>query len=565
MKKEQVKKGFALLLSAVMVLSVSGCGNTGTADATAATTTDTVATASATETSSTGESVVYRSAVTEELNSLDPSFNQYATSLAMISNTNEGLYKYDRDGQITFGMAESVDISDDECTYTFHIRDAYWSNGDPVTANDWEYSWKRLADPANACPQSFFLVTAGIKNAYAVCYEGGDIDTLGVKAIDDKTLVVELSAPRSYLTYLLCNTTCLMPINQKFCEEMGDQFMLDKEHAISCGAYVMSEWEVGGTKYILDKNPTYYDADNVTCERLEYTLLTDTQQTILAYENGDLDIVKLSGDYIQMYANNPDLITTGYPGLFFIAFNTQSEYLSNQNLRLAISTAINKEPIISNILCDGSFTADYAIPSDFAATSGGKSFRDAIGAPTYNCYDLTAAASYWEKAKEELGTDNITLEFLYNEDSTLASVAAYIQSELQTNLPSLTVELRCTSYNQRLQDMSSGNYDFGLTRWYADYQDPLTYLDMWIASSSLNYEKWTNPEYEDLYVKVTGEYATDEEARLDAYKRMEKIVLDEAVICPLYQPVNQYLRTQKYDYVITPVGGTVTRYTDWAK
>ena len=232
---------------------------------------------------------------------------------------------------------------------------------------------------------------------------------------------------------------------------------------------------------------------------------------------------------------------------------------------LAISTAINKEPIISNILCDGSFAADYAIPSDFAATSSGKSFRETIGNPTYNAYDLTAAASYWEAAKAELGTDNITLEFLYNEDSTLASVAAYIQSELQNNLPGLTVELRCTSYNQRLQDMGSGNYDFGLTRWYADYQDPLTYLDMWIASSSLNYEKWTDPEYEDLYVKVTGEYATDEEARLDAYKRMEEIVLEQAVICPLYQPVNQYLRTQKYDYVITPVGGTVTRYTDWAK
>ena len=199
MKKEQLKKGFALLLSAAMVFSMAGCGSSSATDAATATT-DTVAATETADTSTTGESVVYRSSVTEELNSLDPSFNQYATSLAMIGNTNEGLYKYDRDGQITLGMAESVDISDDECNYTFHIRDAYWSNGDPVTANDWEYSWKRLADPVNACPQSFFLVTAGIKNAYEVCYEGADVDTLGVKATDDKTLVVELSAPRSYLT-----------------------------------------------------------------------------------------------------------------------------------------------------------------------------------------------------------------------------------------------------------------------------------------------------------------------------------------------------------------------------
>ena len=215
MKKEQWKKGFAVLLSAAMVVSLAACGNT---SSTSTTTVEDTATAT-TSTADTGETVVYRSAITEELNSLDPSFNQYATSLTMIGCTNEGLYKYDKEGQISLGMAESVDISEDECTYTFHIRDAYWSNGDSVTANDWEYSWKRLADPANACPQSFFLVTAGIKNAYAVCYEGADVDTLGVKAVDDKTLVVELSAPRSYLTYLLCNTTCLMPINQSFCEE----------------------------------------------------------------------------------------------------------------------------------------------------------------------------------------------------------------------------------------------------------------------------------------------------------------------------------------------------------
>lgn len=561
MKKEHWRKGFAVLLSAVMAVSLAACGSTGS---TSTTTVEDAATAT-TSTLDTGEAVVYRSAITEELNSLDPSFNQYSTSLTMIGCTNEGLYKYDKNGQISLGMAESVDISEDECTYTFHIRDAYWSNGEPVTANDWEYSWKRLANPANACPQSFFLVTAGIKNAYAVCYEGADIDTLGVTAVDDKTLVVELSAPKSYLTYLLCNTTCLMPINQSFCEECGDQFMLDKDHTISCGAYLMSEWEVGGTKYVLEKNPDYYDAENVTCQRLEYTLLTDTQQTILAYENGDLDIVQLTGDYIQMYANDPDLLTIGYPGLFFIAFNTQNEYLSNTNLRLAISTAINKEPIVSNILCDGSFTADYAIPSDFAATSDGTNFREAIGNPSYNAYDLEAASAYWEAAKAELGTDSITLEFLYNEDSTLASVAAYIQSELQNNLPGLTVELRCTSYNQRLQDMSDGNYDFGLTRWYADYQDALTYLDMWISTSSLNYEQWTNQEYEDLYIKVTGEYATDETARLDGYKRMEEIILNEAVICPLYQPVRQYLRTQKYNYVVTSTGGTVTKYTDWAK
>lgn len=190
-----------------------------------------------------------------------------------------------------------------------------------------------------------------------------------------------------------------------------------------------------------------------------------------------------------------------------------------------------------------------------------QSYCESCGNPTYNSYDVATAQAYWEAAKAELGTDTINLEFLYNEDSTLATVAAFIQSEIQQNLPGITVDLRCVSYNQRLEEMSNGTYDFGLTRWYADYQDPLTFLDMWIETSSLNYENWTNPEYEELYTKVTNEYATDEENRLAAYARMEEIVLGEAAICPLYQPSTVYLRNTDLEFTFTSTGSTVIKYT----
>lgn len=559
MKKFELRRGLALFTSMVLTMGLVACGSS---NENTAVSSETSSVTEVTSTTDAAEELVYRSALTEELNSLDPSYNQYATSITLIGYCNEGLYKYGPDGSLTFGLADSCDVSDDNLTYTFHIReDAKWSNGDPVTANDFEYSWKRLANPDNGAPQAFFLVTLGVKNAYDVCYGGADIDTLGVKALDDNTLQVELSSPRAYFQNLLCTSTCLMPINQAYCEETGDQFMLDKDHSISCGPYILTTWEVGGTKYILEKNPTYYDADSITVDKLEYTIITDKQQQVLAWESGELDQLSLTGDYISIYNDDPAKDVFGNSGIFFIAFNTEDEYLSNKNLRLAISTAINKQTIVDNILGDGSFVADYAIPASFAETSTGTSFREAIGNPTYNSYDLAAAASYWEAAKEELGTDAITLEFLYNEDSTLASVATFIQSELQTNLPGLTINLRCVSYNQRLEEMSNGSYDFGLTRWYADYQDPLTFLDMWISTSSLNYEKWTNPEYEDLYLKVTGEYAADEENRLAAYERMEEIVLGEAAICPLYQPTTVYLKNTDLNFVYNSQGYTVVKYT----
>lgn len=556
MKKSVRMKLGSILLSTSIALSLCGCGSSSTNAASSQGT--------ATESSEDSSEVVLRQALTEELNSLDPNYNYSATSMGMISNTNEGLYKYGPDGSVTLGMASDVSISDDGCTYTFTIRDdAYWSNGDPVTANDFYYSWRRLANPENGCTYAYMLVTAGVKNAESVVAGESPLDDLGISAPDDKTFIVELSAPKSYFTELLASGTYFMPVDEEFCEETGDQFMLDKDHSISCGAYIMTDWEVGGTTYTLEKNPTYYDADSVTCDKLEYTLITDEQQDILAWENGDLDVVTLSGDYVKTYADDPAKVVSNYPGLFFISFNTENEYLANQNLRLAISTAINKEPIVDNILCDGSSVANYAIPAGFAKDSNGITYRENAGNPEYNTYDTEKATAYFEAAKEELGTDSITLQLLYNEDSSLASIAAYVQSELQNNLPGLTVELQCTSYNQRLTDMGNGDYEMGITRWYADYQDASTYLDMWIESSNLNYGSWYNEEYNTLYSEVVGELATKEEERIAAQTEMEKIIMEDAAICPLYQPSTVYLKNTDFNFVLTPTGMTVTRYTTY--
>ncbi|MBO5282545.1 MAG: peptide ABC transporter substrate-binding protein [Lachnospiraceae bacterium] len=567
MKKSFLRKSLSALLAAALALSLAACGNpsdtgtgsTGTANGSSVGSGDGAGTEAA------GGTIDLKYALGEELNSLDPNYNYSATSMGMIMNTNEGLYKYGADGNIGLGLASDVQISEDGCTYTFTIRDdAYWSNGDPVTANDFYYSWRRLADPANGCTYAYMLITAGVKNAMEVIYGGGNLDDLGISAPDEKTFIVELDAPRSYFTELLAQGTYFMPVNQAFCEACGDQFMLDMEHSIYCGPFVMSEWEVGGTTYTMVKNENYYDADSVTTSSIHYTMLTDAQAKILAWESGELDQVLLTGDYISMYKEDPALVQRAYAGMFFISFNTENEYLSNKNLRLAVSTAIDKQPIVDSILCDGSNAADYIIPANFAKDSQGVFYRDNAGNPTYNSYDLTAAAEYWEAAKAELGTDAITLELLYNEDSSLASVAAYIQAQLQTNLPGLTVELRCTTYNQRLADMGNGDYDMGITRWYADYQDAATYLDMWIEGSNLNYGRWYNAQYNELYKQVVGELALDEEARIAAQAEMEKIFLEDGAVCPLYQVSYMYLENPNYTFVTTPSGITLSKYGQWA-
>ncbi len=555
-------KKIALILSMALSMSLlTACGSSDTT--TSSTSTGTSGTTTNVSTEIGGE-IHLNTAITEEFVSPDPNKSNTAVSIVTSRDVNMGLYKHGIDGNVTLEAAESVEISEDGTTYTFTMRDdIFWTNGTPVTAYDYEYSFKRLANPDNGFVYAYMLPTIGIVNGYEVAYEGADLDSLGITAIDEKTLVIEFTKPKSYITELLASQPCFYAVNQEFCEEMGDLFMTDIEHSIFCGPFLISEWEVGGTTYKVSKNPDYHAADLVTCDSISYTLLPDVQQRILAWENGTLDVLAISGDFYPMYAQDSALYPLKSKGIFFITFNTQSDYFSNTNLRLAVSTAINKQPIADNILQDGAVAVDFIIPDSFSADSNGVIYRENAGNPTYNEYDPELALEYWEKAKAELGVDSIEVSFLYNEDTQIAATAAYIQSELQKTLPGLTVKLNVTTYNQRVADMSSGNYEFGITRWYADYQDPSTFLDMWIDGTSLNYGKWYNEEYNDLYQLVIGEYALDDELRIATQAQMEKIFLEDGGACPLYQPAVLNLRNTNFAWNEASNGVSMFKYTNW--
>jgi oligopeptide transport system substrate-binding protein len=185
--------------------------------------------------------------------------------MQMICLTNQGLMSFDKNGAVTYGVADSYKVSADGLTYTFHIRDsAYWNNGDKVTSKDFLFAWKRVSDPKTAAPCAFALGASGVKNGFAVAFGGAPIDTLGIAAPDDSTFIVTLDAPRSYFLYQCALASYLMPTNEKYFNSCGDQFGKDKDHYLSCGPYIFSDWEVGGTSYTLVKNDKFYDADKVT-------------------------------------------------------------------------------------------------------------------------------------------------------------------------------------------------------------------------------------------------------------------------------------------------------------
>lgn len=563
MKNKLRKKLLTGVLSLALAFSMTACGGNGAADGQTAG--NTAAAGESQTTQDTADNGIHiRNIAVSELTSVDPNYAYTGNSTVVILNTYEGLMKYGEDGSLQGGMAESYDVSDDGTVYTFHIRDnAYWSNGEKVTAYDFLYSWQRLANPANGCAYAYVLMSAGVKNAYNVLYSGDPsytVDDLGVSAPDENTFVVELDAP---VPYFLSMTTgsFLMPVNQAFAEASGELFGMDVEHSIFNGPFNVTEWEAGGANATLTKSSTYYDAEHVTCDSVTYTFIADSQQQVLAWEKGEYDTIQLSGDFIAKYADDPALTSLGYAGMYYITFNFTNQDLQNKNLRLAISTAINKSAIAQSILADGSTAADYIIPKDFAPDAQGVTFREKAGDADYNSYDLTKAAEYFEQAKQELGKDNIELTLLYSEEGSNATVAADLQYELQTNLPGLTVNLQATTSAQRTTEMGAGNFDIALDRWFADYKDASTFLNLWTSTSTINYGKWENAEYDDLYTKTVGANAMDQEARTQAMIDMEKVLLEDAAVCPLYQPASVYLLNTDYNFRLLSGGLIQNQYT----
>ncbi|MDO4633073.1 MAG: peptide ABC transporter substrate-binding protein [Eubacteriales bacterium] len=500
--------------------------------------------------------------LTAEISTMDTNLIATAENMMIAYQTNEGLYTYDENGTATLGMADSVDISEDGLTYTFIIRDAQWSDGTPVTANDFEYSWKRLADPDTGATYAFMVGTAGIKNAAAVTSGEAEVDTLGVEAVDDKTLVVELDKPVPYLPSLLIGPY-FMPINQEFCEAQGDQYGLTKDNILSNGPFQLTDWEPGSLEVTVSKNPNYYGADNVLINSITYKTITDSQQAIMAWETGDLDEINITGDNVLLYKDNEAFSARETPMLWYIAANTAVEGLENANLRLALALAYDKDAIVNNILQNDSVPANFAVPTKFAKNADGVTFRETADA-TYLASDKEAAKEYFAKAVEELGKSEFTFELLYDDADDTKNIAQFIQSEIQTTLPGVTINLQVQPKKQRTELMNNKEFELGLTRWGADYQDATTFLNLWTSDSAYNYGSWSNADYDALMAQVNGEFAADNEARVNAMVEAESIVMSEAGILPVYQTTTTYLTNPKYVVPVNEKGQNIWKHAKLA-
>lgn len=495
-----------------------------------------------------------------DLESMDSSVSIDPTSMYFLDLTETGLTELKKDGTAEPELAKSWNISKDGLTYTFHLADAKWSNGDPITADDFVYSWRRLGDPETASEYSFLLDTIHVVNAEDVIDGKKKPDALGVEAKDDKTFVVHLSVPCQFLLSLMTFPS-FFALNEKFIKSKGDQYALTPKDLLYSGPYVMSDWKAGNS-YTFKKNKKYFKADSVKNQEFDFHYISDPQSAVLAYENGDADVVNLSGDQVDQYKNDQDFTTQLKGSLYYLLPDYKNSDLKNAELRNAISLGVDRKSLVKDVLKNGAVAAEGMIPQKFATGPDGNDFRKDAG--NLVKYDPDEAASEYRKAVKELGHD-VTLTLLYTDAEPDSSIAENLQQQLQSNLPGITIKLSNKTMKERIALMNDRKYDLALTYWLGDYNDPETFIDLFITGNNKNRNSYSNSSYDSLVAKAeTGADAADAEKRWKDFIKAEKIVIDDHAAIPLYQDGGAKLIRKGITGIRPEIFGTETyRYAHW--
>lgn len=563
----KLKKVLALVLSAALVVSAfAGCGGNSSSSTTS---TESIAasesSAESTESTASGDSTPAASgdatatftpktvdaAKTISLNAgmeptgLNTLTSTYSIEFAMFKHMYENLVSLDDDDNTVPGAAESWDYDEDTLTYTFHLRkDGVWTNGDPVTANDFEFAWSQALNPDVASDYAYFLYF--IKNAEK--YFNGEVawDEVGVKVVDDYTLEVTMEQPTPYALFLFSFGT-LAPINQRFYEAVGaDLYSTEAQYICTNGPFALTEWS-HNDKIVMQKNDAWHGAADVEVEEIDWKIITDANAALSSFLAGDLDMVGLgTGELIKQATAAGATIQSYTDGsAFYIYFNNNDQYLSNVNLRRALFNAIDAQKEIDTVWQnDNEPMTSFTAPGVSAAD--GTSFAGKVG-------ELYAPSRDQEKAKEYLATALSELGCTVDElsahlsidcgDSATSTAEASFYQEQWRQVLGIEVTVNPMITKQGSQNRKTGNYVMSVTGWGPDYNDPNTFLDLWVTDGGNNQTGFSNERYDELIDLASKE--TDLEKRESYFIECEQIIADQLPIGPAFWRAPSYACSDK--------------------
>ncbi len=546
---KNLKRIFAVTTTAALTVSLAACGGAtdgGTAE---------------------GSQPITLPVVSDftKLNNLTESTS---SELGILQNSMEGLVRYNAEGTIIEpAIAKDWSVSDDQLTYTFNLRDAQWSDGTPVTADDFVFAWNTVAKPETAAGYaSFMSYIEGGSGAGTTDYAG----PLNVTAVDDKTLEVKLAEPTPFFLSLLSFPT-FFPVNEAFYTSVGaDKYGTSADTLLSNGPFTITAWDKD-QQLVLTKNDTYWDAETVSLPSVTFRVVQDEATTVQLFESGELTRMNVSGDYYDRYKDNAGFGTVKDLSIWYLSVNQNNNntnpMLQNADFRKALSTAIDRDVIANQVYKNGSFPANYLITQGVVADDNGVDFREQSFAGQFSTTaDAAKAQEYLDAAYAATGQNSATVEISFVESPRNTRLMEVLQSQIQTALPSVTVELRKIPSASYFDQLAAGDFEMAWQGWGPDYADPSTMMVIAESTDSHNYGKYSNPAADALYAEGMALNAEGQMTeRMEKFAEMEKLVIEEdQAMIPLMQSGRAFVQQEGLTGIVYSAYGGNTGFFKWA-
>lgn len=549
----KIKRKFLILTSLFLIAAIliTGCVPKGGDETTEVADTPPASDTPATETPAppAKEPKILRTNNSSEPGSLDPALAQGTHESWILDHTFEGLMKIDSNLQVVPGMAKEYTVSEDNLTYTFTLRDdIYWSNGDPVTAHDFEFAWKRALDPELAADYAYQLYY--IKGGEAYNNGEGSRDDVAVKALDDKTLEVTLETPTPYFLELTAFFT-LYPVNKNVVEANPDWAKSAATH-VSNGPFTLVEWEHDASIKIR-KNENYYDAANVKLDGIDFDIIDDENTAWQKYVGGDYDFLTPLPQAVvaQMKAeNNPELVIGAEVGTYYYNLNSEVKPFNNVKVRKGLAMTLDRQTIVDKIAQGGQIAAEGVVPFGMPDENG-KEYREGVG--NLHPYDVEEGKRLFFDGLEEEGMtvdDFKNIVLLYNTMEAHKKIAQAAQEMWRVNL-GIEIQLENVDFQVKLDREKAGDYHISRAGWIGDYMDPITFLDLWHSDSSFNDANYKNPEYDEL-INIAKK-SSDPKERFDAMRKAEIMLMEDMPVIPVYFYTQPYAQKPYLTGVYKPL------------
>lgn len=496
---------------------------------------------------------------TSELPSMDLSTATDTISFDQLNSTMEGIYRIGKNSKVEPGLATKTEVSKDGLTYTFTLRkNDKWSNGDPVTAQDFVYSWRRTVDPKTGSQYAYLF--DGIANANDIIAGKKAVDTLGIKAEGKYKLVVTLEKKLPYFK-LLMGFPVFFPQNQNVVEKYGKKYGTAAKYLVYNGPFKMEGWSGSNLSWKLVKNKNYWDKKDVKLSQINFSVNKSTTTSYNLYQSKKLDYTPLSTEQAKQLKGKDGYQVLKEARTNYLEFNETNKVFANKKIRQALSYAVNRQVLADKVLGAGTLPSLGIVSRDLAFNKG-KDFAVAAKTTAGVTYNKAKAQKLLKEGLAEVGQSKLSFTLLGDDTDVSKQVTESLQSQIQQTLPDVDVSVSNVPFKTRLQRSEDGDFDVVVSAWGADFADPISFLDLFTSDNSYNNGKWKNAEYDKLITASKTTDAGNVDKRWDDMVKASKILSEDQGVAPLYQLNVAYMLNPSVKGVIQNTAGVTWSFKD---